>query len=300
MPAASAAQLNFVDYAPYFSEKHIGSWWTYQNVANPSDTYTNSLLGCLTFTDDYGSPVPACRFGEDLNYHGIIYSGSNSFTYYARVNNGTLMDFPDVTIGNFTDGAFFNLASPTNFKLLRVWDNLDSMEKSIYGIDPLLSNLIIEVTYDSDETENYHNNIVESNLGISLPNYAVTGISWFAPNIGEIVNMDISAQSGAMNERYDLVDYNIASPVRINGAIPTYYSTFQAAYDDAGDGDFIQISNAIFNEDLSIDDITDKLVSLEGGYNNAFTAITGRTTINGSMVVSNGKVIIQNGVIELL
>jgi hypothetical protein len=88
-------------------------------------------------------------------------------------------------------------------------------------------------------------------------------------------------------------------PVRIAGLSPAYYSTLQTAYDDAWDLDTIQGQGLVFNEDLSIDDVSDKSVILEGGYNNDFSSITGITTINGSMVVSNGTLIIQNGVIQI-
>ncbi|MDH4027250.1 MAG: hypothetical protein OEU95_00270, partial [Nitrospirota bacterium] len=76
-----------------------------------------------------------------------------------------------------------------------------------------------------------------------------------------------------------------------------YYSVFQDAYDDAVPGDTIQSRNMDFFEDIFID--LNKPVTITGGYDCDYTAVTGRTTINGNMITSSGMVIIQNGTIEL-
>ena len=43
-------------------------------------------------------------------------------------------------------------------------------------------------------------------------------------------------------------------------------------------------------EDLIID--SNKYVTLQGGYNNDYTADTGKTTLNGNLTISDGTVII--------
>jgi probable HAF family extracellular repeat protein len=88
-------------------------------------------------------------------------------------------------------------------------------------------------------------------------------------------------------------------PVRIAGSMPVYYSTLQKAYDDASYGDIIQSRGIGFNGDFLIDDISDKTVLLEFGYNSNFSSITGKTSINGNMTVSNGTLIIENGLLEI-
>lgn len=88
-------------------------------------------------------------------------------------------------------------------------------------------------------------------------------------------------------------------PVRIVYA-PGYYSLIQTAYDAAAEDDIIQSQGIVFNEDLFIDDISNKTVFLECGYNSDFSSITGTTTVNGNMTVSNGTLIIANGVLELI
>jgi hypothetical protein len=84
-------------------------------------------------------------------------------------------------------------------------------------------------------------------------------------------------------------------PVRILDTPPIYYSTLQSAYDDAVDGDTIQSHDQAFNEDLYIDDIDDnKSVTFEGGYDCSYSTITGKTTLNGNLTISNGTATIGN------
>ncbi len=84
-------------------------------------------------------------------------------------------------------------------------------------------------------------------------------------------------------------------PVRIGD---DYYPTLQAAYDDALDSNVIQSQTAAFCEDLYLDDINDKSVTLEGGYNSDFSAITGMTSLSGNMIISTGSVTIGDFVIQ--
>ena len=79
-------------------------------------------------------------------------------------------------------------------------------------------------------------------------------------------------------------------PVRIAGTTPAYYSTLQSAYDAAIEGDTIQTRIAVFAYDL----IADRNISviLEGGFNCNYSSVTGTTTFDGIMTVSDGLVII--------
>lgn len=80
---------------------------------------------------------------------------------------------------------------------------------------------------------------------------------------------------------------------------PGYYPSVQAGYDAAVEGDIIMSQGIVFDEDLIIDDISNKTVSFACGYNYDFKEITGVTTIYGDMVVSSGKLIIEFGVLEV-
>lgn len=81
---------------------------------------------------------------------------------------------------------------------------------------------------------------------------------------------------------------------------PGFYPTNQTAYDTTVEGDIIMSQGIAFYEDLFIDEISNKSVSLAGGYNDDFSSITGKTTIYGDMIVSNGTLIIEFGFLELI
>jgi hypothetical protein len=190
---------NLADYIPL----GLGSYWTYQNAANSNDTYTVSVFEEFVFSGFNGQP--AVKFGTDSNNYSIGYNNGTCVNIYASTKNG----IPSVSIGNFTDGTFFNLIEPTNFVLLRMYDNLNPTLKSVYGVnDP---NLVLWVTYDSKYPKNSQNSIVESNLGITIPNYAVTHLEWYAKDVGEIVKLDVDAGTGAIGTRYELIAHSIVA-----------------------------------------------------------------------------------------
>jgi hypothetical protein len=85
-------------------------------------------------------------------------------------------------------------------------------------------------------------------------------------------------------------------PVRIVGLSTTYYASLQDAYDAASDGDFIQCQAVDLSGNLNANrNIT---VTIEGGYDCNYTAITGYTGLNGTIRISNGKAIIRNLIIK--
>lgn len=86
----------------------------------------------------------------------------------------------------------------------------------------------------------------------------------------------------------------VLPPVRIDGATLTYYSTLQEAYDNALNGDTIRCKEMVFTEYLFIDDINNKHVTFQGGYNDDYSEIVGTSSLEGKMIISNGMVIIEN------
>ncbi len=81
-------------------------------------------------------------------------------------------------------------------------------------------------------------------------------------------------------------------PVRIAGTTPSYYSTLQAAYDAAANGDTIQslavnfIDNFNANRDIS--------VTLNGGYGCGYISQIGNTVLQGMVTTSAGTLTIGN------
>jgi hypothetical protein len=74
------------------------------------------------------------------------------------------------------------------------------------------------------------------------------------------------------------------------------YATLQEAFSAAADGDGIQALATAFPEPLTIG--ANLAVFLQGGYDSEFTSNPGFTTLNGSLMISLGKLTIENLVIK--
>lgn len=75
-----------------------------------------------------------------------------------------------------------------------------------------------------------------------------------------------------------------------------YYTTVQAAYDAAAEGDTIRLQDYPFAENPALD--RNISVTLRGGYDCEYTANASSTTIDGSLTISNGTVTVENIVIQ--
>jgi hypothetical protein len=80
------------------------------------------------------------------------------------------------------------------------------------------------------------------------------------------------------------------------GSPPVGYATLQDAFSAAADGDRIQAMATVFTEPLTLEANID--VRLQGGFNDAFTRDYGFTILNGSLMISLGKLRIENLVIK--
>jgi hypothetical protein len=94
---------------------------------------------------------------------------------------------------------------------------------------------------------------------------------------------------------YDPYIYPGGPAVRVVGTSLSYYTTLQAAYNAAANGDTIQAQVGAFTENLAID--LNKTITLTGGYDDAFTTNPGNTTLKGNLTISNGKLFIRNFVV---
>ncbi len=78
-------------------------------------------------------------------------------------------------------------------------------------------------------------------------------------------------------------------PVMIAGATPRYYSSIQAAYNAAVNGDVIEIQAAVLTGDVNIN--RNISVTLRGGYDCNFSAYVQNTVINGVLILDGGSFI---------
>jgi len=77
--------------------------------------------------------------------------------------------------------------------------------------------------------------------------------------------------------------------VRIDGDPTTYYPSIQAAYNAAADNNTIKLWAVTYGEDLLCNRPIE--ITLEGGYNSGYSAITGEIMLNGTLTISDGSVI---------
>ncbi len=97
------------------------------------------------------------------------------------------------------------------------------------------------------------------------------------------------------NTDYDDNDPNIypgGPPVRVIGVSTLYYSTLQEAYNAASDSDIIEVQEAVFIESLNMN--RNISVTIEGGYDEAYSVINGVTTLNGNITISDGSATIRD------
>lgn len=79
-----------------------------------------------------------------------------------------------------------------------------------------------------------------------------------------------------------------------------YYTSLNYAYNAATDNDIILSQATVFTEDLFIDDISNKSVTLNGGYDCDYNdPPNGITVLNGNMIISNGTLKIEMGTFEI-
>ena len=84
--------------------------------------------------------------------------------------------------------------------------------------------------------------------------------------------------------------------VRIAGTTPAYYPSLQAAYNAAANGETIQSRGEVLTENLNIN--LDKSVTITGGYDCNYTDNSGNTTLDGTLIISNGNVSIENIIVQ--
>lgn len=81
---------------------------------------------------------------------------------------------------------------------------------------------------------------------------------------------------------------DIQHQVKFNvGSTPYYFSTIQGAYNAAASGTNIQLWGTEFTENVICGNA--KTIVLQGGYNQDFSAVSGKTTLKGKLTVNSGS-----------
>lgn len=135
-----------------------------------------------------------------------------------------------------------------------------------------------------------------------------TDLADFALNIANQIGPDWTNWTRDTDELYaarmslgDKIHQNSAlplplPPVRIIDTPPAYYSTLQTAYDNAGEGDTIEVRAEVMSENININ--RDISITLKGGCNCDYSDNSDKTIINGMLTVNNGTIIVENLVLK--
>ena len=131
------------------------------------------------------------------------------------------------------------------------------------------------------------------------PNTATCTTSSLSPGSHSITAV-YSGDSNFSESTSSAVTQMVATVLRLTGeSVAGYYSSIQDAYDDAINGDIIQIINVPFSEVIYFDREDDISVLIQGGCNESFVPVQGEfSTVIGSMEISRGTVIMENLIIK--
>jgi hypothetical protein len=225
-PSARAA--NFADYFPLT----LGSWW--QGVTFVPDATQ----------DDVMQPV---EFGESRIFESLVYDGQNAFkfgdstdyiivsksggtvTIHADFEDEVLYNHPDRTIGEIRDGQIVQTES--NPFLIRECSRIPSdrwprIRLAQYEglVDAYLQipGLIMSVDFSSWSQPNVLNPIVLYGLSAEITSQISTGVSsiqFWAPGIGQVLDIDMDGETGDIEDLGVLTDYYIAPAASPPGAI---------------------------------------------------------------------------------
>ena len=241
--------------------------------------------------------------GSDSN----VPNGKNIVLYEWDINNDGVFDYSSSLP---TLNYLFSLPGIYNVRL-RVTDNLgltDEALATVYVMDnvptanftayPTLGNIPLTVNFTNLSTGDYQPLSYEwdfDNDGIidsteQNPSYTYTNSGLFT------VKLTVTDSNGSVNSiimsDYINIGCVIVIPVRIFGPTPVNYSSVQAAYDAAMDGDVIQVMATRLNENVNFN--FNKSVTLEGGYNCDYTTVIGQTIINGLLTITDGLTSIES------
>jgi hypothetical protein len=104
----------------------------------------------------------------------------------------------------------------------------------------------------------------------------------------------ITAMNAAKTVQAAFVTPCAIGPVRKDPL--SYYDSIGIGYSAIADNSTLQMQGANFTENLTLNRSVD--VTMKGGYDCAFSANTGWTTVSGNMTVSDGSVAIENLIIK--
>ncbi len=149
--------------------------------------------------------------------------------------------------------------------------------------------------YNHDTLEgNYWSDYSGDDDGSGTDKHSIAG-----DNIGDTLIPHPSGTCSGDSDEYPFMysDAWVCSNLPVTIAAAPFY-TLQDAYDTAVNGDTIQSRSIILPKDLNID--RNISITLNGGFACDYSSNANITTVYGNMMISDGSVAIQSGIIEIL
>jgi PKD repeat protein len=238
------------------------------NFTNNSTGYDQPLIHEWDFNGDGIT---------DSTEHSPTYMYDNPGTYSVTL---TVTD-SDGSVNSLTRSSYINVSSLYNLNIYSNGSGSGRVKSSSPGIDCGI------------DCEEAYNVVTEVTLS-AIPEAGSIFTGWAGGNCSGTGDCVITMNADAdITATFDACQ-NL--PVRIEGNPPAYYATLQSSYTISADGDIMQSQAARYIEDLNID--ADKSVTLVGGYRCDYSSYNGKTIVNGSVVISNGTVTIENYILE--
>jgi hypothetical protein len=231
--AASASAAYFSEYFPMT----LGSWWQGEVlvpvqtedgvIMEPAGSGTISVFGPLVYDGQN-----AVKYGDSSDYTIVSKSG-NLVTVLAFYDDEEGFQPAGFTIGNIVDGTLIPAGPETmlvrEFNKIRrdLWPNIQFAER--YGDSAqsylAISGLILSVEFSDWSEPNLWNEIVTDGLSSAIKSsitHGVSTITFWAPGIGQVLQLEIDEETTGIDEITVLVAHYIApeaNPAMLEGVV---------------------------------------------------------------------------------
>jgi hypothetical protein len=270
-----------------------------------TETYTINPLAITT-----SSPLPSDILGTPYSQTLTATGGVTPYSW--SITSGTLPNGLNINSSTGVISGTPTATGTSNFAVQVTDASSSSVTKNFsITIQPPLT-ITISSPLPSGKVTTPYNQTLTATGGLPPYNWSITsgtlpsGLTLY--NSGEISGNPTT--TGTSNFIAQVIDEYTSKatknfsitiesfPVRILRIPPIYHSAIQNAYDDSAlsDSDVIQCQALVFNENLQCD--MNMSVTLKGGYDPDFTNNLNYTTINGSLTITNGTVIVENIIIQ--